>query len=259
MLFIIIQEALVKIAKALKKNNVAVDIVAFGEDNEEVLHAFHEAVNNGNSRMMKVPVGKSLDDYVISGLIHGTDLDDDVGAGVVGAGSGGGGGGDSHPFAEYGGVDPNLDPELAMVLRMSLEEERARQAQAAQSAAPASDTPAAPAAADNLTTPRPTAAAAATPLAPGPNAAIGLDEMELDDDALLQQALAMSLVEADEAALHSSTPDATTAAANKTGGGTTPPPAGVETTMFDAEDEELRKALAMSMDDEENEDKDEKS
>lgn len=32
-------------------------------------------------------------------------------------------------FAEYGGVDPNLDPELAMALRISLEEERARMAQ----------------------------------------------------------------------------------------------------------------------------------
>lgn len=31
-------------------------------------------------------------------------------------------------FAEYGGVDPNLDPELAMALRISLEEERARMA-----------------------------------------------------------------------------------------------------------------------------------
>ena len=30
-------------------------------------------------------------------------------------------------FAAYGGVDPNIDPELAMALRISLEEERARQ------------------------------------------------------------------------------------------------------------------------------------
>ena len=36
----------------------------------------------------------------------------------------------AHPvsqFAEYGGIDPSLDPELAMALRISLEEERARQ------------------------------------------------------------------------------------------------------------------------------------
>jgi len=30
----------------------------------------------------------------------------------------------------YGGVDPNIDPELAMVLQMSLEEERVREAEA---------------------------------------------------------------------------------------------------------------------------------
>ena len=36
-------------------------------------------------------------------------------------------GGGVSQFAEYGGVDPSLDPELAMALRISLEEERARQ------------------------------------------------------------------------------------------------------------------------------------
>jgi 26S proteasome regulatory subunit N10 len=54
-----------------------------------------------------------------------------VGAGV-GAGAGaavGGGAAVPSQFAEYGGVDPNLDPELAMALRISLEEERARQVQ----------------------------------------------------------------------------------------------------------------------------------
>merc|ERR1711957_658136 len=30
-------------------------------------------------------------------------------------------------FADFGGVDPNMDPELAMALRVSMEEERARQ------------------------------------------------------------------------------------------------------------------------------------
>lgn len=40
-----------------------------------------------------------------------------------GAEGGGGGGGDGFEF----GVDANMDPELAMALRVSLEEERARQ------------------------------------------------------------------------------------------------------------------------------------
>ena len=52
-----------------------------------------------------------------------------------GAAAGGGGGADA--FAEYGGVDPNMDPELAMALRVSMEEERARQERATAAAAEA--------------------------------------------------------------------------------------------------------------------------
>ena len=43
------------------------------------------------------------------------------------AGGGGGGGGENNLFAEYGGVNPDLDPELAMALRLSAEEARAHQ------------------------------------------------------------------------------------------------------------------------------------
>jgi 26S proteasome regulatory subunit N10 len=40
---------------------------------------------------------------------------------------GGGGGGEANPFAEFGGVNPDLDPELAMALRLSAEEARAHE------------------------------------------------------------------------------------------------------------------------------------
>jgi 26S proteasome regulatory subunit N10 len=42
----------VKLAKRLKKNNIAVDIVNFGEEgtNTEKLEAFITAVNNNNNR-----------------------------------------------------------------------------------------------------------------------------------------------------------------------------------------------------------------
>lgn len=36
-------------------------------------------------------------------------------------------GGESNPFAEFGGVNPDLDPELAMALRLSAEEARAHE------------------------------------------------------------------------------------------------------------------------------------
>lgn len=46
------EEDLVKLGKKLKKNNIAVDIVSFGEDaeNEEKLSKFVEAVNSGENR-----------------------------------------------------------------------------------------------------------------------------------------------------------------------------------------------------------------
>ena len=49
----------------------------------------------------------------------------DMGGGDAGGAATGGGGGQ---FADYGGVDPSLDPELAMALRASAEEARAAEA-----------------------------------------------------------------------------------------------------------------------------------
>lgn len=63
---------LIKIAKKLKKNNVAVDIVSFGHeaDNEEKLTAFHGAVNsNDNSHLVTVPPGPVLSDVLIGSPI----------------------------------------------------------------------------------------------------------------------------------------------------------------------------------------------
>ena len=60
-----LQESLLKIARKLKKNNVAVDIVSFGneEENTEKLEAFIEAVNSGdNSHIVSVPAGTILAD-----------------------------------------------------------------------------------------------------------------------------------------------------------------------------------------------------
>jgi len=99
-----------RIGKRLKKTNIAVDIINFGEtmENTEKLQAFHEAVNNNqNSHLLSVPTGPhNLSDYLSS-------FPDVFGSG---SGSSGGGSGGS------GAVDPNIDPELAAALRMSMEE-----------------------------------------------------------------------------------------------------------------------------------------
>ncbi|CAO3654230.1 unnamed protein product [Mucor fragilis] len=113
------EKALVKLAKKLKKNNVAVDIINFGEEAENTsrLEAFINNVNNSdNSHLVTIPPGPHLlsDMLISTPIIAG----EDGGAGNFGASSGG--------DFEFG-IDPSLDPELALALRISLEEEKARQ------------------------------------------------------------------------------------------------------------------------------------
>ncbi|KAG8901429.1 hypothetical protein FRB99_005317 [Tulasnella sp. 403] len=130
------EKGLVKLAKKLKKNNVAVDIISFGEDeveeNEGLLRAFVEGVQSGeNSHLVSVPTGQHLlsEAILASPILLGEE-------GAPGGFGGEAAGGSAEGF-EFG-VDPSLDPELAMALRMSLEEERARQA-AQSSSAPAAE------------------------------------------------------------------------------------------------------------------------
>ena len=133
------EDALIKLAKKMKKNNVAIDVVAFGDalEYDSRLTAFIGAANSSdNSHFVTVPAGAGLlSDHIVSSNLL---AEDGVGGGG-GAGDGAGpsgagaGGADDDGF----GVDPNLDPELAMALRMSLEEERARVAASSSTGAAA--------------------------------------------------------------------------------------------------------------------------
>jgi 26S proteasome regulatory subunit N10 len=127
-------EELVKIGKRLKKNNVAVDVIAFGseEENAARLEAFHGAVDSGgNSHLVTVPPG-----VVLSDALFGTPIFQAEGGGDGDGGGEAAGGGAPRANVvdgfDYGalGVDPALDPELALALRVSMEEEAARQAAA---------------------------------------------------------------------------------------------------------------------------------
>lgn len=218
------QKDLVKLGKKLKKNNVAVDVINFGEtaENQEKLEAFVGAINNNdNSNLLTVPPGPHiLSDIVISSPI----LQDGEGGGPsIMPLAGGGMGGDF----EYG-VDPSIDPELAMALRISAEEERQRQER------------------ENVAG----GGAAAEGGAEG-GAAAGGDAMVTDEDSMMQQAMAMSM-QADQAAPQTPAKEAAPAVA-------TP---GVEVSpgtlaaisasdaMLDDEDEQLRLAMAMSVQEE---------
>ncbi|KAJ3040531.1 hypothetical protein HK097_002540 [Rhizophlyctis rosea] len=118
------EKALIRLGKKLKKNNVAVDVINFGEEAENTakLEAFINAVNSNDNRwdskltdiawLLVEETSDSIDILLSSPIVAGED------GAPPGFASGGG--------FEFG-VDPNMDPELALALRISMEEEKARQ------------------------------------------------------------------------------------------------------------------------------------
>lgn len=115
------ERELVQLAKRMKKNNIAIDVVSFGQeaDNEAKLDQFINTVNsNNNSHLLTVPPGP----HVLADVVRQSPILKD---------------GSSQPssnaFADDDlGFDAADDPELALALRMSLEEERLRQRQQQQ-------------------------------------------------------------------------------------------------------------------------------
>ncbi|XP_072177506.1 26S proteasome non-ATPase regulatory subunit 4-like [Diadema setosum] len=116
------EKELVKMAKKLKKEKVSVDVINFGEDrvNTDKLTAFINTINGNEgtgSHLVTIPPGTLLSDALMnSPIIVGED-----GSGAVPGLPGATGG--EFDF----GFDPSTDPELAMALRISMEEQRQRQ------------------------------------------------------------------------------------------------------------------------------------
>ncbi|KAG8497825.1 hypothetical protein CXB51_007350 [Gossypium anomalum] len=170
------KKVLEMIGKKLKKNSVALDIVDFGEDEDgkpDKLEALLASVNNNDSsHIVHVPPGQNaLSDVLISTPVF--------------TGDGEGGGGFAAHAASVGvtnfdfGVDPNIDPELALALRVSMEEERARQEAAAKKAAEESSNQ--------------EKGEEVQPQSDSQNATEQVTDPMDEDDALLKQALALSM------------------------------------------------------------------
>lgn len=183
------KKVLEMIGRKLKKNSVALDVVNFGEDDDgkaEKLEALVAAVNNNeSSHIIHVPAGpNALSDVLISTPIFTGDGEGGSGfaAAAAAAAAGGVSGFDF-------GVDPNLDPELALALRVSMEEERARQEAAAKKAAEETATQEKGETSQDVTMAENVNAGTPEP----ENKATDLME---DENALLQQALAMSMDDA---------------------------------------------------------------
>eukprot|EP00005_Dracoamoeba_jomungandri_P000874 CAMPEP_0174252988 /NCGR_PEP_ID=MMETSP0439-20130205/2381_1 /TAXON_ID=0 /ORGANISM="Stereomyxa ramosa, Strain Chinc5" /LENGTH=440 /DNA_ID=CAMNT_0015333763 /DNA_START=23 /DNA_END=1342 /DNA_ORIENTATION=- len=119
-------KALRRLGAQLKKNHVAADVISFGEieENDELLKTFAEAVNSkeDNSCFVSVEpanVPRQILERVRNSNIYGVTSTSAPSEAASGVPSGG----------DFGGLDfdPNMDPELAMAIRASLEEERQRQ------------------------------------------------------------------------------------------------------------------------------------
>jgi len=109
---------LTRVGAQMKKNKIAVDIVSFGEENaesnEEKLQAFHKSINNhDNSTIITIPPGTSMLSEILArtAIVRGTEA---ASSGDAASGAAGGGQG-------LDWVDPEIDPELAMAIRLSME------------------------------------------------------------------------------------------------------------------------------------------
>ena len=191
------EKQLEQLGKILKKNNVSVDVVSIGDvdgSNKPKLEKFVEAAG-ALSHFVNVEPGKILSDVIVSSSIL-------LGENAVAGGEVMGG--------DEFGFDANMDPELAMAIRLSMEEERQRQAAAVAGGASAEST-----------------AGASSERAPLSVAPPGSGD---EFDAELRAALLASMQDA--------------------GGSEGATSSGAAAATADVEmDEELRKALAESMED----------
>ncbi|KAK4103118.1 hypothetical protein N658DRAFT_467607 [Parathielavia hyrcaniae] len=130
------ERELVVLAKKMKKFSISVDFVLFGdmdEENQAKLEAFNREIKGttDSSHLVIIPPSsKLLSDQLISTPIM---LGEGAAAAAGGAGGEAGAASEDFPF----GVDPSADPELALALRMSMEEEKARQEKRARDEAEA--------------------------------------------------------------------------------------------------------------------------
>ncbi|KAK2593811.1 proteasome regulatory particle base subunit rpn10 [Conoideocrella luteorostrata] len=118
------EKELTLLAKKMKKGNISVDFILFGDldddDTQNKLQVFNDTVkaNEGSHLVVIPPSSKLLSDQLVATPIL-------LGESALSSGAAGGVGGGNDEF-EFG-FDPAMEPELALALRMSMEEEKARQ------------------------------------------------------------------------------------------------------------------------------------
>ncbi|KAL4492368.1 hypothetical protein ABPG72_005503 [Tetrahymena utriculariae] len=129
------EKTLERVAKQLKKNNVSVDIVNLcqsGDNQIGKLEKFIQTVNQSDtSYFLNVQSGiTSLTETLFNSPILNRFLNNSSASQALNASSAPNNPsqvGRANPFAEYGGIDPSEDPELAQAMKLSLEEEKRNQ------------------------------------------------------------------------------------------------------------------------------------
>jgi len=119
------KEDLVQLGKKLKKYGVAVDIISFGnvDENKEHLKEFLDAVNNGNnSSMVEVPVGFYLIDSLFSSSLMNegfgdAQMENQMNLGEQNIPS-------SNNVNQQSGGMTQFERDMALAMQQSLEEER---------------------------------------------------------------------------------------------------------------------------------------
>ncbi|XP_068207217.1 26S proteasome non-ATPase regulatory subunit 4-like isoform X1 [Palaemon carinicauda] len=222
------EKDIVRVAKRLKKEKVNIDIVNFGETdcNQPLLEAMVSTINGregSGSHLVTVPPSPHLADALLSSpIVQGED------------------GGPAASFATGGGfdfgVDPNEDPELALALRVSMEEQRQRQQEEERRVAQESTTTGA---ATTEAAPQPPASTP-TPR-PAPPASAGGGQSE---DEMLEQALAMSMADGS-----GTQPSSATTGSASSGTTTTSSAAPVPDFSAMTEEEQIAYAMQISMQD----------
>ncbi|CAG8595508.1 5550_t:CDS:2 [Paraglomus brasilianum] len=181
------EKTLIRLAKKTKKNSVAVDIVSFGEgeENERKLEAFMSNVNAGNnSHLVTIPPGTTI----LSQTLIQTPIvmSEDGDTSMFNGGS------------NFDLVDPNLDPELALAIRISLEEDKARREQEAAKATGAHESESSTMALDSTVIEEEQKLLNAALSASMETNDGDIHMHELTEEELMERAIAMSMQQAEE-------------------------------------------------------------
>lgn len=128
------EKALKKAGKNMRRNNVSIDAIMMGDfpENEQKLRTLVNSARKEDGppcELVTIPPGVRPVEVIRRTHLCGGRSTSAAAPGPATTST------TSNSFEEYGGFDPNLDPEMAQAMKMSMMEERARMEQALKESA----------------------------------------------------------------------------------------------------------------------------